>query len=51
MSVERVAYGMGSRDSLDYPNALALWLGARRLKTIDGLWIMGSSLYLIVLNV
>ena len=30
---------------------LALWLGANRLKTIDGLWIIASSLYLILLNV
>lgn len=29
---------------------LALWLGARRLKTVDGLWIVLSSLYLIWLN-
>jgi hypothetical protein len=29
---------------------LALWLGARRLKTIDGMWIVLSSLYLIWLN-
>ncbi len=27
MKVERVAYGLGSRDSRDYPNALGLWLG------------------------
>lgn len=30
---------------------LAEWLGARRLKTADGAWIIVSSLYLIVLNV
>ncbi|MBW4331721.1 sulfite exporter TauE/SafE family protein [Stakelama sp. CBK3Z-3] len=30
---------------------LALWLGAARLKTIDGCWIVASSLYLIALNV
>ena len=30
---------------------LALWLGANRLKTLDGCWIVASSLYLIVLNV
>lgn len=30
---------------------LALWLGAKRLKTIDGCWIVASSLYLILLNV
>ncbi len=29
---------------------VALWLGALRLKTIDGLWIVGSSLYLLALN-
>jgi uncharacterized membrane protein YfcA len=29
---------------------LALWLGARRLKTIDGMWIVLSSFYLIWLN-
>lgn len=29
---------------------IALWLGARRLKTVDGLWIVGSSLYLIWLS-
>ena len=34
-----------------FARPLALWLGAKRLKTIDGLWIMGLSLYLIVLNV
>ena len=27
MNVERVGYGLGSRDSPSYPNALALWLG------------------------
>ncbi|WP_198024148.1 sulfite exporter TauE/SafE family protein [Sphingorhabdus lutea] len=30
---------------------IALWLGAKRLKTADGFWIMGSSLYLIYLNI
>ena len=30
---------------------LALWLGANRMKTLDGVWIVGSSLYLIALNV
>ena len=30
---------------------LALWLGANRLKTLDGGWILLSSLYLIALNV
>lgn len=29
---------------------IAIWLGARRLKTIDGAWIVLSALYLIVLN-
>ena len=29
----------------------ALWLGANRLKTLDGCWIVGSSLYLIALNI
>lgn len=29
---------------------IALWLGSLRLKTLDGLWIVGSSLYLILLN-
>jgi len=29
---------------------IALWLGARRLKTLDGMWIVLSALYLIVLN-
>ncbi|MDZ3830191.1 MAG: sulfite exporter TauE/SafE family protein [Sphingopyxis sp.] len=29
---------------------IALWLGALRLKTLDGLWIVGSSLYLVALN-
>ncbi len=28
----------------------ALWLGARRLKTIDGTWIVASACYLIALN-
>ena len=27
MNLERVGYGLGSRDSAHYPNALALWLG------------------------
>ena len=27
MNMERVAYGLGSRESRDYPNALGLWLG------------------------
>ena len=27
MNLERVGYGLGSRDSPHYPNALALWLG------------------------
>ena len=27
MNMERVAYGLGSRDSRDYPNVLGLWLG------------------------
>ena len=30
---------------------LALWLGSLRLKTMDGLWILASSLYLILLNI
>ena len=30
---------------------LALWLGANRLKTVDGCWIVASSLYLIALNI
>ena len=30
---------------------LALWLGANRLKTLDGCWIVASSLYLIALNI
>lgn len=29
---------------------IALWLGARRLKTLDGSWIILSSCYLILLN-
>ncbi|MDZ7588021.1 MAG: sulfite exporter TauE/SafE family protein [Parasphingorhabdus sp.] len=29
---------------------LALWLGALRLKTLDGMWIILSSLYLIAIN-
>ena len=29
---------------------IALWLGARRLKTLDGTWIVLSAVYLIVLN-
>jgi uncharacterized membrane protein YfcA len=29
---------------------IALWLGARRLKTLDGAWIVLSACYLIVLN-
>ena len=29
---------------------LALWLGSLRLKTLDGAWIVGSSLYLIALR-
>ena len=29
---------------------IALWLGARRLKTLDGGWIVLSAVYLIVLN-
>lgn len=29
---------------------IAIWLGARRLKTIDGAWIVLSAVYLIVLN-
>lgn len=27
MNVERVGYGLGSRENSDYPNVLALWLG------------------------
>ena len=30
---------------------IALWLGPNRLKTLDGCWIVASSLYLIALNV
>lgn len=30
---------------------IALWLGARRLKTLDGSWIVLSALYLLWLNV
>lgn len=30
---------------------IALWLGALRLKTIDGLWIIGSSLYLLYMTI
>lgn len=33
-----------------FARPLALWLGALRLKTLDGLWIVVSSLYLILLN-
>ncbi|MHA6332859.1 sulfite exporter TauE/SafE family protein [Qipengyuania sp. CAU 1752] len=29
---------------------IALWLGARRLKTMDGAWIVSSALYLLWLN-
>lgn len=29
---------------------IALWLGARRLKTLDGLWIVLSAIYLLWLN-
>ncbi|NNC59490.1 MAG: sulfite exporter TauE/SafE family protein [Erythrobacter sp.] len=29
---------------------IALWLGARRLKTLDGAWIVSSALYLLWLN-
>lgn len=29
---------------------IALWLGARRLKTLDGAWIVASALYLLWLN-
>lgn len=29
---------------------IALWLGARKLKTLDGAWIVLSAVYLIVLN-
>jgi len=29
---------------------IALWLGARKLKTLDGTWIVLSALYLIALN-
>ena len=29
---------------------VALWLGPLRLKTLDGLWIVLSSAYLILLN-
>ena len=29
---------------------IALWLGARRLKTLDGAWIVLSALYLLWLN-
>jgi uncharacterized membrane protein YfcA len=29
---------------------IALWLGARKLKTLDGAWIVLSALYLVVLN-
>lgn len=34
-----------------FARALALWLGANRLKTLDGCWIVGSSLYLLILNI
>ena len=30
LSVGRIGYGLGTRDSRQYPNALALWLGAER---------------------
>jgi uncharacterized protein len=30
---------------------VALWMGARRMKTLDGLWIVGSGLYLVALNI
>jgi hypothetical protein len=29
---------------------VALWLGAKRLKTLDGAWIVLSALYLLWLN-
>jgi uncharacterized membrane protein YfcA len=31
--------------------SVAMWLGANRLKTVDGLWIVASSIYLILLNI
>ncbi len=31
--------------------SVAMWLGANRLKTVDGLWIVASSIYLIILNI
>ena len=34
-----------------FARSLALWLGSKRLKTADGLWIILSSVYLIVLNI
>lgn len=33
-----------------FARPIALWLGARRLKTLDGSWIVLSGLYLIALN-
>lgn len=33
-----------------FARPVALWLGARRLKTLDGGWIVLSALYLIALN-
>lgn len=30
---------------------VALWLGANRMKTLDGMWIVGSGIYLVALNV
>ncbi|MBB5717896.1 putative membrane protein YfcA [Stakelama sediminis] len=34
-----------------FARPVALWLGAKRLKTLDGCWIVASSLYLIALNI
>jgi uncharacterized membrane protein YfcA len=30
---------------------IALWLGANRMKTLDGVWIVASGLYLLALNI
>ncbi len=33
-----------------FARPIALWLGARRLKTLDGAWIVASAAYLLWLN-
>ena len=44
MNVQRVGYGLGSRDSSQYPNVLALWVGEEAGASTTGLALVETNL-------